>query len=65
MPGNGIIRLDVSSSNFPRFDVNPNTGAAIGRERRRRVAADSTVVHGRGRELRVCCPIMPGGRVAR
>jgi predicted acyl esterase len=20
------IRLDVSSSNFPRFDVNPNTG---------------------------------------
>ena len=24
------IRLDVSSSNFPHFDVNPNTGAAEG-----------------------------------
>lgn len=20
------IRLDISSSNFPRFDINPNTG---------------------------------------
>jgi len=29
MPGHRI-RLDVSSSNFPRFDVNPNTGEAIG-----------------------------------
>jgi putative CocE/NonD family hydrolase len=30
------IRLDISSSNFPKFDVNPNTGepAAIGRARR-------------------------------
>jgi putative CocE/NonD family hydrolase len=25
------IRLDISSSNFPRFDVNPNTGEAMGR----------------------------------
>lgn len=24
------IRLDISSSNYPRFDVNPNTGAARG-----------------------------------
>lgn len=64
MPGHGIIRLDMSSSNLPRSNLTPNTGAAIGRERRR-VAADSTVVHERGRELRVCCPIMPGGRVAR
>ena len=28
------IRLDVSSSNFPRFDVNPNTGEAMGRHTR-------------------------------
>jgi predicted acyl esterase len=46
------IRLDVSSSNFPRFDVNPNTGEAIGRERRR-VVADNTVFHERGRKSRV------------
>ncbi len=27
------IRLDVSSSNWPRFDVNPNTGSALGTDR--------------------------------
>ena len=27
------IRVDVSSSNFPRFDVNPNTGEPLGRSR--------------------------------
>ncbi|MDA0745272.1 MAG: CocE/NonD family hydrolase, partial [bacterium] len=27
------IRLDVSSSNFPRFDINPNTGGPLGRDR--------------------------------
>jgi putative CocE/NonD family hydrolase len=32
------IRLDVSSSNFPRFDVNPNTGGEPGLERRTEVA---------------------------
>jgi putative CocE/NonD family hydrolase len=57
MPGHRI-RLDVSSSNFPRFDVNPNTGEAIGRERRR-VVADNTVFHERGRESRVVLPIIP------
>lgn len=57
MPGHRI-RLDVSSSNFPRFDVNPNTGEAIGRERRR-VVADNTVFHERGRESRVLLPIVP------
>ena len=57
MPGHRI-RLDVSSSNFPRFDVNPNTGEAIGRERRR-VVADNTVFHERGRESRVVLPVIP------
>lgn len=27
------IRLDISSSNFPRFDLNPNTGAPLGETR--------------------------------
>ena len=57
MPGHRI-RLDVSSSNFPRFDVNPNTGEAIGRERRL-VVADNTVFHERGRESRVVLPVVP------
>jgi uncharacterized protein len=34
------IRLDVSSSNFPRFDVNPNTGEPLGRNRGHVVAAN-------------------------
>ena len=32
------IRLDVSSSNFPHFDVNPNTGAPEGKGLSRRIA---------------------------
>ena len=32
------IRVDVSSSNFPRLDVNPNTGEPMGRHTRTQVA---------------------------
>jgi putative CocE/NonD family hydrolase len=49
------IRIDVSSSNFPRFDVNPNTGEPLGQERRR-VVADNTVHHDR---LRPSCVELP------
>ena len=35
------IRIDVSSSNFPKYDVNPNTGAPEGTGRTRRVAGNS------------------------
>ncbi|MFD2237558.1 CocE/NonD family hydrolase [Aureimonas populi] len=35
------IRLDISSSNFPKYDVNPNTGAPEGCGRSRRVARNS------------------------
>ena len=35
------IRLDISSSNFPRFDVNPNTGAPEGSAGPRRKARNS------------------------
>lgn len=34
------IRLDISSSNFPRFDVNPNTGEACGLETGAEVATN-------------------------
>jgi hypothetical protein len=53
------IRLDVSSSNFPRFDPNPNTGEPIGRERQR-VVANNTVFHEAGRATRVILPVIPG-----
>jgi putative CocE/NonD family hydrolase len=38
------IRLDISSSNFPRFDVNPNTGEPLGRHRRI-TNADNSIYH--------------------
>jgi putative CocE/NonD family hydrolase len=38
------IRLDISSSNFPRFDVNPNTGEPLGLNRRH-IEVDNTVYH--------------------
>ncbi len=38
------IRLDISSSNFPRFDVNPNTGEPLGSSRSL-MTADNTVYH--------------------
>jgi hypothetical protein len=52
------VRLDVSSSNFPRFDVNPNTGEPIGRERRRAVANNS-VYHEAGRGSVLILPVIP------
>jgi predicted acyl esterase len=38
------IRLDISSSNFPKFDVNPNTGEPDGMARRKRVARNTVCV---------------------
>ncbi len=35
------IRLDISSSNFPKYDINPNTGEPEGTSRRSRVAVNS------------------------
>ena len=52
------IRLDISSSNFPRFDVNPNTGDPIGAERRRQ-GADNRVYHNAAQASHVVLPIIP------
>lgn len=38
------IRLDVSSSNFPRYDLNWNTGEPQGRARTRRIATNTVYV---------------------
>jgi putative CocE/NonD family hydrolase len=56
LPGHRI-RLDVSSSNFPKFDVNPNTGEPEGAARRRRVAMN-TVFMDAGRPSRVMLPVL-------
>jgi putative CocE/NonD family hydrolase len=39
------LRLDISSSNFPKYDVNPNTGEPEGTSRRRRVAGNTIHLH--------------------
>jgi hypothetical protein len=54
------IRLDISSSNFPKFDVNPNTGAPEGEGLDRRVARNSVHMHA-GAPSRVVLPIVPRG----
>jgi uncharacterized protein len=38
------LRLDISSSNFPRFDVNPNSGEPLGMNRRT-VVVENVVSH--------------------
>ena len=50
------IRLDISSSNWPRFDVNPNTGGPLGRERRY-LPAHQTIYHDAGRPSHIILPI--------
>jgi putative CocE/NonD family hydrolase len=52
------IRLDVSSSNFPRFDLNPNTGDPPG-DFRRMVPADNTVIHDVEHPSKVVLPVVP------
>jgi uncharacterized protein len=52
------IRIDISSSNFPRFDPNPNTGEPIGRHHRTRIA-DNTIHHDRAHPSHVTLPVVP------
>jgi uncharacterized protein len=52
------IRLDVSSSNFPHFDVNPNTGAAEGTGLTRSIARNSLFIDN-NRPSHVMLPIVP------
>jgi uncharacterized protein len=52
------IRLDVSSSNFPHFDVNPNTGAPEGTGITRQVARN-TLYLDRDRASYVVLPVVP------
>jgi hypothetical protein len=51
------IRVEISSSNFPRFDRNPNTGAAIADEIRL-VPANQTVYHGNDHPSRLVLMVL-------
>ncbi len=52
------IRLDISSSNYPRFDVNPNTGGPLGLERGW-VLANNTIYHDSDHPSHIILPIIP------
>jgi putative CocE/NonD family hydrolase len=52
------IRIDISSSNFPHFDINPNTGGPEGGGGARRVARNTIFLDAR-RPSSVIMPIVP------
>lgn len=53
------IGIELSSSNYPRFDINPNTGEPIGRHTHTRTALN-TVWHHTEHASRVELSVMPG-----
>ena len=57
LPGHRI-RVEVSSSNFPRFDRNLNTGRSLMAETEVRVA-QQTVHHSRKYPSHILLPVVP------
>lgn len=57
LPGHRI-RVEITSSNFPRFDRNPNTGRPIADETELRVARQ-TVHHGSAHPSHILLPVVP------
>jgi putative CocE/NonD family hydrolase len=52
------IRIDISSSNFPRYDVNPNTGEPPGRHTHN-VFAHNAVLLDADHRSHVVLPVVP------
>ncbi len=52
------IRLEVSSSNFPRFDRNPNTGGVFGQDGTV-LRATQTILHDQSHPSRLLLPVVP------
>jgi putative CocE/NonD family hydrolase len=52
------LRLDISSSNFPHFDINPNTGEPEGRATRLETASNVVFVDA-GRPSHIILPVIP------
>ena len=57
------IRVDVSSSNFPRFDLNPNTGEPLN-DNRRTAVATNTVFHDHVHASFILLPVVPSNKPA-
>jgi hypothetical protein len=56
------IRLEISSSNFPHFDRNPNTGRPFG-EDAQLVTATQTIYHDAEQSSYIELPVAPGVRI--
>jgi hypothetical protein len=54
------LRLDIASSNFPHFDINPNSGEPEGAMEHARVARNRVFVDN-ARPSHVIVPIIPSG----
>jgi putative CocE/NonD family hydrolase len=52
------IRVDISSSNFPRFDLNPNTGEPLQKHRRLEIA-ENTIYADSNHPSQIVLPIIP------
>jgi X-Pro dipeptidyl-peptidase C-terminal non-catalytic domain len=52
------IRLDISSSNFPRFDINPNTGEPLNNNRRSQVAGNTIYLDAK-HPSQIVLPVIP------
>ncbi|MXX65690.1 MAG: CocE/NonD family hydrolase [Chloroflexi bacterium] len=52
------LRIEISSSNFPRFDRNPNTGAPFGQDDRL-ITARQEIHHSAARPSHVVLPVIP------
>ncbi len=57
-PAGHRIRLEISSSNFPRFDRNLNTGGR-NYDEARPVVAENEIHHAAGRESYILLPVIP------
>ncbi|HKD61685.1 MAG TPA: CocE/NonD family hydrolase, partial [Terracidiphilus sp.] len=54
------IRLDISSSNFPRFDANPNTGEPLN-DNRRAQTAHNTIYLDAQHPSQIILPVIAAG----
>ena len=52
------IRLEISSSNFPMFDRNPNTRHPFGQDAELKVA-DQTILHDKDHPSALILPVVP------
>ena len=52
------VRVDISSSNFPRFDINPNTGEPMGRHTYTQ-SAQNTIYLNTSYPSRIVLPVIP------